>query len=411
MLWILPPRRTFRRLCNIFRKDVRLCPLLIAFRCVAPSCSSCHLVLTLTSYHLDYLFGRFVRVDDCSWLYLSIELTFLRSVRILVLKDGQVIERGTHSELIALDGSFAAMWADQVSSSDAASSHKKEPVTGYSVGQDEDADTKAETEGATEETPVVAQEPAAEEAPAVTEEAAPAPFPVTEEATPAPVSFPTTEEAAAPEAPEADKAAPVSFPTSEETAAPVAFPSEDAPVTPPVAFPTSESGTPFAFPSSESPVPAPVSFPGGGEETASQNTPSLADRAGTPGVTFQNVPTPPRTGTPDMNQDDGKRRRTLSTQGIQRLARRISISGRRQGSTAGSIIANAIPILRRENTTASHRDSKDDGSARPSVEGASVGLGITDSPAPSIVQSEGTQTPSKIKKKEKKEAKRKSTIL
>ncbi|TCD69265.1 hypothetical protein EIP91_008200 [Steccherinum ochraceum] len=317
---------------------------------------------------------------------------------ILVLKDGQIIEQGTHSELIALDGVFAAMWADQVSSSDTASSHKKEPVTGYSVGQDDVSVVKTETEGVADVNPVVAEEAAAETHEAQTE--ADTPGPVVDEATITPVSFPTSEDPAPAEALEGDATAPVTFPSAEEAPAPVAFPSEDAPVTPPVAFPATESGTPFAFPTAES--AAPVTFPGS-DEAASQHAPSLADRGGSPGVTFQNAPTPPRTGTPDMSQDDGKRRRTLSTQGIQRLARRISVSGRRQGSVAGSIIANAIPILRRENTNA----SKDEGSARPSVEGTST-PGITDSPAPSFIQPEGTKSPKS--KKEKKDQKRKSTI-
>ncbi|KAJ2937028.1 hypothetical protein H1R20_g54, partial [Candolleomyces eurysporus] len=49
---------------------------------------------------------------------------------ILVLKDGQIAEQGTHKELLALDGIFATMWADQVSSNDgisvAGNSLKKE---------------------------------------------------------------------------------------------------------------------------------------------------------------------------------------------------------------------------------------------------------------------------------------------
>lgn len=34
------------------------------------------------------------------------------------MKDGQVVEQGTHSELLAMNGLFAQMWADQISSTD-----------------------------------------------------------------------------------------------------------------------------------------------------------------------------------------------------------------------------------------------------------------------------------------------------
>jgi hypothetical protein len=37
---------------------------------------------------------------------------------ILVLKDGQIVEQGSHKDLLGLDGIFASMWADQISASD-----------------------------------------------------------------------------------------------------------------------------------------------------------------------------------------------------------------------------------------------------------------------------------------------------
>ena len=36
-------------------------------------------------------------------------------VSILVFKDGEIVEQGTHRELLARNGHFAKMWADQVS--------------------------------------------------------------------------------------------------------------------------------------------------------------------------------------------------------------------------------------------------------------------------------------------------------
>ncbi|KAI0785526.1 hypothetical protein C8Q75DRAFT_794509 [Abortiporus biennis] len=299
---------------------------------------------------------------------------------ILVLKDGQIVEQGTHAELLALDGVFATMWADQVSSSDGASSHKKDLVTGYTLDPEEDG-SKAEAEAYT--SPAVVAAVSAENgiAPSTHES-----IPVTPtQDEPEPVTFPVAEPAEEVTSQVEERSAPIAFPTSDDSA-PVTFPSsDDAPVT----FPSAESAAPVQFPSSDS--PAPVAFPG--SETASQNTPSLADRTPqTPGVTFQNVATPPRSGTPDVDQE-GKRRRTLSTQGIQRLARRISISGRRQGSTASSILANAFPGLKRENTTGS---SKDDNAAKGDSSAAK------DSPTASVQSDIG-----KLKKKDKKD-KRKS---
>jgi ATP-binding cassette subfamily B protein len=34
--------------------------------------------------------------------------------QILVLRDGEVVERGRHSELLALDGEYAALWRKQI---------------------------------------------------------------------------------------------------------------------------------------------------------------------------------------------------------------------------------------------------------------------------------------------------------
>src|SRR5260221_4790015 len=94
---------------------------------------------------------------------------------------------------------------------------------------------------------------------------------------------------------------------------PVAFPKAN-----PVVFPTSDSG-PVAFPGSTS------------DEAASQKAPSVTQ---TPGITFaQEVGTPERTGTPDPESET--KRKLISSQNFQRLARRISITTRRAGSVSG----------------------------------------------------------------------------
>ncbi|KAH9858534.1 hypothetical protein C2E23DRAFT_908588 [Lenzites betulinus] len=305
---------------------------------------------------------------------------------ILVLKDGRIVEQGTHGELLAQGGIFAAMWADQVSSTDeAVSAHRKSAVVaGFDVeGTTESPaaiaeDLEAVPQVGTEE---IAQDALADSETAVeatipAESAAPVAFPSTDDAEEAVEAAPEPSAVAVPDAP----AAPVAFPSSDDTA-PVSFPSSDA--------------APLAFPSSDS--PAPLAFPGS-PETGSQREGSVAERAQTPGVTFQDTNTPERTGTPDP-ETDGRRRRTLSTQGIQRLARRISITTRRQGSSTSipALAGSFIPGLKREGTSNSNKD-----------EGGSSKDTPKDSPSGSVASDIGKPKGSKIRK-EKKE-KRKSTL-
>ena len=110
------------------------------------------------------------------------------------------------------------------------------------------------------------------------------------------------------------------------------------------------------------------------------------------GVTFQEAATPERTGTPDP-EADGKRRRTLSTQGIQRFARRLSTSKRSDSVSAVPKAGGFMAALRREGTST----SKDDGSSKDAGE----------SPNASVSSDIGQAK--KLSKKEKKKDKRKGT--
>ena len=272
------------------------------------------------------------------------------------------------------------MWADQISSTDEASAHRKSAVvTGFDLEGAPQAGLTEEPEDVNGAPKLGTEEVAADTLLDNDTSAAPATEETLTEG--APVAFPseqTAEEAAAPA--EHDAA------SAEPAPAPVAFPSsEDAA---PVAFPSADNATPVTFPSSGS--PAPIAFPAS-PETASQREGSVAERVQTPGVTFQEAATPERTGTPDP-EADGKRRRTLSTQGIQRLARRISITTRRQGSSSSipALAGSIIPGLKRENTARSSTD-----------EGSSKDVNVAkDIPSPSVT-SEGKPRGSKIRKEKK----------
>ena len=270
------------------------------------------------------------------------------------------------------------MWADQVSSNDEASTHRKSAVvSGFDVDGAAPTAEPEELNG----TPRVGTEEVAEDALRDNDTlAAHAAEDKTAEIAPVAdraeeVAVPAEREAAGAEsAAEVPAAAPVAFPSSEDAA--------------PVAFPSADSAAPVAFPSSDSPVP--IAFPAS-PETGSLREGSVAERAQSPGVTFQDTHTPERTGTPDP-EADGKRRRTLSTQGIQRLARRISITTRRQGSSTSipALAGSIIPGLKRENT------------ARSSTDEGSVSAAAKDSPSPSVTnESVGKPKGSKIRKEKK----------
>ncbi|KAA1475175.1 hypothetical protein DENSPDRAFT_841913 [Dentipellis sp. KUC8613] len=262
---------------------------------------------------------------------------------ILVLKDGQIVEQGSHKELLDQNGLFASMWADQVSATE-------DPVSGYQIEQDAPAPDTEETPEVVESADII---PAAVQ---VAEEANEDPAPVAEPEL-IPVSAP--EDSAPVPAP-----APVAFPTSDDEPEVVSAPE-------PVAFPTEN---PVAFPASD--------------DAASQQAPSVSS----PGVTFvPEVSTPPRTGTPDPESEPKRKR--ISSQNFQRLARRISISGRRQSSVA-SVAASLVPGLKREGSS-SKKDDTPQGTA---------------SPNPSI-QSEGDKDKEQRKKEKKDKKKRKSTLV
>ena len=218
-----------------------------------------------------------------------------------------MIERGSHAELLALNGMFADMWTDQVSASDAASTVAKRQsvVAGYEVEQDtttvqDVAESGDAAEYEANHSGVGANIKLAENDPN------------------APVDFPTTDhDQEAEEAPVKPKREPV---VEREPSQPVSFPTTAA-----------------------------LSGAGDTDSRQSFANGSRPQSPG-PGVTFEPQSPPSRNETPDPDAEP-KRKRTAS-QNFQRLGRRISIGTRRAGSALANPIQN-IPGLKREGTSTS----------------------------------------------------------
>jgi len=299
------------------------------------------------------------------------------------------------------------MWSVQVQGiEDAGSSHShQKEVSGYSVEQ---PPSTKEVDDAQATVPLVPEEVEAQADPVYAHT----------EVTQAEETEDVVAEAMQGASEDATVDSPVAFPSSEPTENPdevvetqdqidteptsVAFPSSEdqealeLPAAEDGSAPSDDTPAPVAFPSSDS--PAPIAFPGSGDDTESQRAMSIPERAQTPqttGVTFQDAQTPQRSGTPSSPDPDGKRRRTLSTQGIQRLARRISVSRRQDSTSSIPKIAGAFMSgLKREGTSG----SKDDNSTKDA--------GARESPTASVSSDIGK---TKSKKKEKKD-KRKSGV-
>ncbi|KAG0704697.1 P-loop containing nucleoside triphosphate hydrolase protein, partial [Suillus ampliporus] len=205
-------------------------------------------------------------LDGRSCLSIAHRLSTIKGADLItVLKDGRIVEQGSHEELLELNSLFASMWADQIGESE---DPKVSPGNG--VGVDDDAPVVDITESETRSMAVI-EDPVAVDSPQVI----PASLEVKADA---PVAFPVS-----------DDALPVSY-----SDAPLAFPT-----------PTSTSDTPSVHSHPERSA-VPVHVP-------------------TTSVTFDaGVTTPPRTGTPEP----GSGRRGITTQNIQRFARKMSLSGK-----------------------------------------------------------------------------------
>lgn len=292
----------------------------------------------------------------CKLSVLCTSLTpYPRNNRILVLKDGQIVEQGTHKELLEVNGVFAAMWADQISAT-GEQAVDGDPKDGYQIDDvipvsepaitDVDAGPTQDTAELTSEAPVLENLPIQE----------------------TPLSGSVLDVPATAAGTQVDDTL-IAFPSTNNEAS-------GSDTTPkPVAFPTSDS--------------APIAFPGtSSDEAASQKAPSTAQA---PGITFApEVGTPERSGTPDPDAEPKRKR--ISSQNFQRLARRLSVGTRRAGS-----ISN-IPILgnlrRDTSSSTAPAQASTDNDAGPSV--------VSQSPAASIQSEPDKADKDKSKKKEKK---------
>ncbi|PPQ89526.1 hypothetical protein CVT25_012198 [Psilocybe cyanescens] len=294
---------------------------------------------------------------------------------ILVLKDGHVAEQGNFKELLELDGLFASMWADQISSNDDPAvslidSTVKKELSGYNV---ETADRSEEAQ--TNET--VAE--------------------VVDEAIP-------TDLAASTEEPENSSQVNLAqtkpdIPIDDITTSD-AQPSQDESNIQPVIHDEQQVAQPIIPTEIASPVPsAAIAFPTSDSRTniRREKTPppiSSPPTVSFPAVTFgASVNSPPsRTGTPDPESEPKRKR--ISSQNFQRLARRISLTTRRGSSSSG------ISGLKRDQSPkVSIDESRSEGSgAGPSNE----------SPAASVKGDDKSKL--KKEKKEKKEKNKKNTI-
>lgn len=282
-----------------------------------------------------------------------------------MLKDGQIVEQGTHRELLERNGVFASMWADQTSSDEVPL-----PYAEQSTKKDAESYPVEPEDGPTTQTDALVESAVTPDQGDITGEE---------------VDKPTQQDAVMTEvveeqaAEEQDPPAEASEKKSYAEAVATEGPSE------------TKEGTDSVIAEAEQDPPAaqasdaPVAFPSYDVDT----TEPFPAPPQSPGVTFDastQIPTP-RSGTPDPSSEP-KRKRTAS-QNFQKFARRVSLVARRSGSSTSI----PVPAMKKD----AQSKEGDDGSSTPQAEGSLRG----ESPASSIVGEDG-----KRGKKDKKAKKR-----
>ncbi|KEP47157.1 vacuolar ABC heavy metal transporter (HMT1) [Rhizoctonia solani 123E] len=278
---------------------------------------------------------------------------------ILVLHQGEIVESGSHRELVDRDGRFAAMWADQISSADETrtlpdtTKHDNESVPGYAVdAPDVDAPSHSH-----EEAHILPVQPVdtPDNLSAIHTDAGPVALGLGPQIVPVEqlVAAPVTSDHPEPIKPEHQEASErslhevrpdVSFAAvaAGEVSAPKV---DDAPTPDEAPKPVEPSPAPTAFPTTERsvPPPAPIAFPKGDDEAslAGSTRPQLRENqsgSGTAGISFAPGTESERSDLERMKHAAQRFRKisqgaaAKSGQGFAHIARRISRGPQRQAS-------------------------------------------------------------------------------
>ena len=317
--------------------------------------------------------------------------------RILVLKDGQLVESGPFKELVQADGPFASLWADHIGAGAPVPGSSSATASGVAEGYDLSNNNVQAIHGQ------IGEDSAAEafvsDSPrAVTTSIRAASVRAPTASIRAPSIKPSTSikaDSVAPSVPTKDFPAPVSFPSAPEEPESVAF------------FTSPDAATPNVFPTSS--PPAPIAFPKT-DDSRSIDSGSQAHVRLPTSITFDTTATPPRVSTPDPTgasssspDAEGKRKR-ISSQNFQRLARRISLSTPKKGGIPG--LAGIAGVLRRDTSFKSSDKGDGENGARESTDAAGGS-----SSAPESARNSGeisAERADKDKEREEKKRKRKS---
>ena len=308
--------------------------------------------------------------------------------RILVLKDGQLVESGPFKELVQADGPFALLWADHVGAGAPVPGSSSATASGVAEAYDFSINNAVDSQ--------IGEGSAAEAFISDSPRAVTASVRAPTVSIRAPSIKPSTSikaDSVAPSVPTKDFPAPVSFPSAPEPESVAFFTSPDA-------------ATPNVFPASS--PPAPIAFPKT-DDSRSIDSGSQAHVRLPTSITFDTTATPPRVSTPDPTgatssspDAEGKRKRTAS-QNFHRLARRISLSTPKKGIPG---IAGIAGVLRRDTSVKSSDKGNGENGARESIDA----IGGSSS-APESARNSGeisAERAEKDKEREEKKRKRKS---